>query len=57
MTPRSNAVGVVQGIHDATQNGVSISNGAQVAGGLLGLGANGREVSLSDLPTPSEKGS
>jgi len=33
-------VGVVQGIYDAARNGVSISNGAQVAGGLLGLGAN-----------------
>jgi hypothetical protein len=35
-----NAVGVVQGVYDASQNGVNISNGAQVAGGLLGLSAN-----------------
>jgi hypothetical protein len=37
-----NAVGVVQGVYDATQNGVNIANGAQVAGGLLGLGANAK---------------
>jgi hypothetical protein len=35
-----NAVGVVQGVYDATQNGVNVSNGAQIAGGLLGLSAN-----------------
>ena len=35
-----NAVGVVKGVVDATQKGVSLSNGAQVAGGLLGLAAN-----------------
>jgi len=35
-----NAVGVVQGVYDATQNGVTVSNGTQVAAGLLGLGAN-----------------
>ncbi|HEV3137106.1 MAG TPA: hypothetical protein VGZ26_04365, partial [Pirellulales bacterium] len=35
-----NAVGVVQGVYDATKNGVSVANGAQVAGGLLGLSAN-----------------
>jgi hypothetical protein len=35
-----NAVGVVQGVYDASQNGVSVANGTQVAGGLLGLGAN-----------------
>jgi hypothetical protein len=39
-----NAVGVVQGVYDATQNGVNISNGAQVAGGLLGLSANAMAV-------------
>jgi hypothetical protein len=37
-----NAVGVVQGVYDASKNGVSISNGAQIAGGLLGLGANAK---------------
>lgn len=35
-----NAVGVVQGTYDATQNGVSLRSGAQVAAGALGLGAN-----------------
>jgi len=35
-----NAVGVVQGFYDGTHNGWNISNGAKVAGGLLGLGAN-----------------
>ena len=35
-----NAVGVVQGVYDAKQNGVNLSNGTQVAAGLLGLGAN-----------------
>lgn len=35
-----NAVGVVQGVYDASQNKLSIANGAQIAGGLLGLGAN-----------------
>ncbi len=35
-----NAVGVVQGLYDATQNGVSVANGTQMAGGLLGLSAN-----------------
>jgi hypothetical protein len=37
-----NAVGVIQGVYDASKNGVSISNGAQIAGGLLGLGANAK---------------
>jgi hypothetical protein len=37
-----NAVGVVKGAYDATQNGVNIGNGAQVAGGLLGLEANAK---------------
>ncbi len=49
-----NAVGVVQGIYDATQNGVSISNGAQVAGGLLGLGANAN-AARGLKPTASAK--
>ena len=35
-----NAVGVVQGIYDAAQNGITLNNGARVAAGLLGLGAN-----------------
>jgi hypothetical protein len=35
-----NAVGVVQGTYDASKNGVNLSNGAQVAAGALGLGAN-----------------
>jgi hypothetical protein len=39
-----NAVGVVQGVYDASQNGINIANGAQVAGGLLGLGANAKSV-------------
>lgn len=35
-----NAVGVVQGVYDATQNGVTLANGAQVAAGALGISAN-----------------
>lgn len=35
-----NAVGVVQGTYDAAKNGVNVRNGAQIAGGALGLGAN-----------------
>ncbi len=35
-----NAVGVVQATYDGTKNGWNISNGMQVAGGVLGLGAN-----------------
>jgi hypothetical protein len=35
-----NAVGVVQGSYDAAQDGVTLTNGAQVAAGALGLGAN-----------------
>ena len=35
-----NAVGVVQGVYDATQIGVTIANGVQVTAGTLGLGAN-----------------
>jgi hypothetical protein len=35
-----NAVGVVQGVYDATQNGVTLANGTQVAAGALGLTAN-----------------
>jgi hypothetical protein len=39
-----NAVGVVQGVYDASQKGVTIANGAQIAGGLLGLAANAKTV-------------
>ena len=39
-----NAVGVVQGVYDASQNGINIANGAQVAGGLLGLSANAKSA-------------
>jgi hypothetical protein len=35
-----NAVGVVVGVYDARQNGVTLANGAQIAGSVLGLGAN-----------------
>jgi hypothetical protein len=35
-----NAVGVVQGVYDASENGLTISNGVQIAGGALGLSAN-----------------
>ncbi len=35
-----NAVGVMQGAIDAATNGVTLNNGAQIAGGLLGLAAN-----------------
>ncbi len=37
-----NAVGVIQGVYDASQNGVNIANGAQIAGGVLGLSANAK---------------
>src|SRR5262249_37107888 len=35
-----NAVGVVQGVYDAAQNGVTLANGTQVAASVLGLSAN-----------------
>ncbi len=35
-----NAVGVVQGVFDASQNGVTLANGTQVAASALGLSAN-----------------
>lgn len=35
-----NVVGVIKGTFDAKQNGVNLSNGAQVAGGALGLSGN-----------------
>ena len=44
-----NAVGVVQGSYDAATNGVNFRNGAQVAAGLLGLGANANAA--KSLPT------
>ena len=37
-----NAVGAVQGVLDIKQNGVTLSGGVAVAGGLLGLAANAR---------------
>ena len=49
-----NAVGVVQGVYDASQNGINIANGAQVAGGLLGLSANAK--SRETLPVPPMQG-
>lgn len=39
-----NAVGFVQGVYDANKNGVTFANGAQVTGGLLGLGANAKSA-------------
>ena len=50
-----NAVGVVQGAYDARQNGVTVSNGARVAGGLLGLGAN-IKAARGLKPSTSTKG-
>jgi hypothetical protein len=35
-----NAVGVVQGVYDATQNGVTLANGTKIAAGALGITAN-----------------
>jgi hypothetical protein len=43
---------VVQGVYDATQNGVSVANGTQVAGGLLGLGANAIAARALKPPIP-----
>jgi hypothetical protein len=37
-----NAVGVVQGVADASQNGVTLSNGTKIAGSAFGLGANAK---------------
>jgi hypothetical protein len=39
-----NAVGVVQGVYDASQNGVTLANGTQVAASALGLTANAQAV-------------
>jgi hypothetical protein len=36
-----NAVGVVQGLADASANGLNLRNGAQIAASAVGLGANG----------------
>jgi hypothetical protein len=51
-----NAVGVVQGVYDATQNGVILANGAQVAAGALGISANVKAVkglvNARPAPTP-----
>jgi hypothetical protein len=52
-----NAVGVVKGSYDATQNGVTLNNGAQIAAGALGLGANfqavrGLKASAPTKPAP-----
>jgi hypothetical protein len=44
-----NAVGVVQGSYDAATSGVNVRNGAQVAAGVLGLGANAHAA--KSLPT------
>ena len=35
-----NAVGVIRGVVDVHQNGVTLQNGTQIAAGALGLGAN-----------------
>ncbi len=45
-----NAVGVVQGVFDATQDGFKVSNGTQVAAGLLGLSANVRAAAGMTSP-------
>lgn len=39
-----NAVGVVQGAYDASQNGINLENGVQIAGSALGLGANAKSA-------------
>ena len=51
-----NAVGVVQGVYDASQNKLSIANGAQIAGGLLGLGANFKATRNLTASSPLPKG-
>ena len=52
-----NAVGVVKGVHDAATNGVTIANGAQVAGGLLGLTANAKAVRDFRATSPAKAAS
>jgi len=37
-----NAVGAVQGVYDASQNGLTLANGTQIAGSAFGLGANAK---------------
>jgi hypothetical protein len=49
-----NAVGVVQGSYDAAQNGVNVRNGAQVAAGALGLGANIKAAQTLDPTAPGK---
>lgn len=49
-----NAVGVVKGVHDAASNGVTIANGAQVAGGLLGLAATAKAVRGLQANSPAK---
>jgi hypothetical protein len=50
-----NAVGAVQGAYDAIQNGVTIANGARVAGGLLGLTANAKAIRGLRATSPAKK--
>jgi DNA-directed RNA polymerase subunit F len=50
-----NAVGVVQGAYDVSQNGVNLSNGAQVAAGVLGLGANLKATQTLTPPPPTKE--
>ncbi len=39
-----NAVGTVQGAYDASQNGINLENGLQIAGGALGMAANAKSA-------------
>jgi hypothetical protein len=51
-----NAMGVVKGVYDAANNGVTIANGAQVAAGALGISANlsaAKGLVKSRPPAPS----
>jgi hypothetical protein len=50
-----NTVGVVRGTFDASQNGVNLSNGAQVAAGALGLGANVSAARSLKSPAPGKE--
>ncbi len=49
-----NAVGVVQGVYDAAQNGVTLANGVQVAAGSLGLSANTKAIRGLQVPIPTK---
>lgn len=49
-----NAVGVIKGVHDAANNGVNVADGAQVAGGLLGLTANVKSVRGLHATSPTK---